>query len=61
MTRERTGMIIRLVAGIALGALLGFLYFRFVGCRTGACPITSNPFASIVFGALLGGLMAWGV
>lgn len=54
-------MIIRLIAGIAVGALLGFLYYRFVGCRTGACPITSNPFASIVFGALLGGLAARGV
>lgn len=54
-------MIIRFVAGIALGAFLGFLYYRFVGCRTGMCPITSNPFSSIIFGAVLGGLMAWGV
>lgn len=53
-------MILRLIAGIALGALAGFLYYRFVGCSTGACPITSNPLSSTLYGALMGGLIAWG-
>ena len=26
-----------------IGAIGGFLYYRFVGCASGACPITSNP------------------
>lgn len=31
------------VTGILLGALGGYLYWRFVGCATGTCPITSSP------------------
>lgn len=26
------------------GALVGLAYYYFVGCSTGACPLTSNPF-----------------
>ncbi len=39
---------------IGLGALAGFAYFKFIGCRTGVCPITSNPWISTGYGALLG-------
>ena len=39
------------VTGILLGALGGYLYWRFVGCATGTCPITSSPFASTVWSA----------
>jgi len=38
----------------AVGALLGFAYHRLVGCRTGACPITANPYVSTIYGALVG-------
>jgi hypothetical protein len=51
-------MILRTILGIVIGGVAGFLYFRLVGCRTGSCPITSNPFTSIIFGALFGGLIA---
>jgi hypothetical protein len=40
------------------GAVLGFAYYRFVGCRTGACPITSSPYISTIYGALIGLLAA---
>jgi len=36
------------------GALLGFLYYKFVGCKTGICPISSNPIISSVYGAIIG-------
>ncbi len=36
------------------GAVAGFLYSRFVGCQTGACPLTSNPYVATVFGGLMG-------
>lgn len=41
-------------AGIVLGGTGGFLYYYFVGCSTGSCGITSNPFSSIAFGSALG-------
>lgn len=50
----------RLIVGVGLGALVGFLYYRLVGCSTGACPITRNPYVSTVYGALLGALIASG-
>lgn len=42
------------VVGIVVGALGGFLWQRLVGCRTGACPLTANPWLSTLYGALLG-------
>jgi hypothetical protein len=44
--------------GIAIGGLGGFLYYHFVGCTSGTCPITSNPFGSIIAGGLFGFLIA---
>jgi hypothetical protein len=40
------------------GALFGLGYQRLIGCRTGACPITANPYISTLYGALLGYLIA---
>ncbi len=42
------------IIGIILGAIGGFAYYHFVGCASGTCPITSNPYISIAYGALLG-------
>ncbi|MBX2951774.1 MAG: hypothetical protein KF870_04675 [Leadbetterella sp.] len=45
------------IIGVALGALSGFLYWKYVGCVTGTCPITSKPLNSTAYGALMGGLL----
>jgi hypothetical protein len=37
-----------------LGASLGYAYYYYVGCVTGTCPITSNPWTSTVIGAIVG-------
>jgi hypothetical protein len=42
------------VVGVLLGSIGGFAYFYFVGCKSGTCPISSNPYISIVYGAILG-------
>ena len=34
--------------------LLGFLYYKFIGCSSGSCPITSNPMNSTLYGAVMG-------
>ena len=45
------------IIGIPLGALGGYLYYKFVGCASGTCAITSNPINSTLYGAMMGGLL----
>lgn len=42
------------IVGVLVGGLIGYFYYHYVGCETGTCPITSNPYKMIVIGALLG-------
>ena len=39
---------------VIAGASLGFAYYSFIGCYSGTCPITSNPYISTAYGALIG-------
>lgn len=39
---------------VAAGAGLGYAYYYFIGCVSGGCPITSNPYISTGYGALVG-------
>lgn len=39
---------------VLIGGLLGFAYYYYIGCNSGNCPITSNPYVSTVYGAFLG-------
>ncbi|MGA2447305.1 MAG: DUF6132 family protein [Polyangiaceae bacterium] len=54
-------MTLRTILAALLGAGIGLAYQRFVGCRTGTCPITSNPYVSTIYGAVLGVLMSGGI
>jgi len=42
--------------GMIAGAIVGYLYFYFVGCESGSCSITSKPLNSSIYGSLIGGL-----
>ena len=53
-------MILRLLIGAVAGAVLGFGWHKLVGCSTGACPLTSNPFISTLYGIVVGVLIAGG-
>ncbi|WP_460963304.1 hypothetical protein [Spirosoma litoris] len=44
-------------AGVVLGALSGFLYWREVGCLTGHCPIQSHWQSMSIWGATAGFLL----
>jgi hypothetical protein len=46
-----------LIAGIITGSIGGYLYYHYVGCASGTCPITSRPINSTLYGAVLGGLL----
>ena len=54
-------MIVRVVAFVLVGALAGFLYQRLVGCRTGTCAITSNPYVATLYGAFMGYVVSGGI
>ena len=45
---------IKRTIGLILGAAGGFAYYTFVGCASGGCPITSNPWISTGWGAVIG-------
>jgi len=40
-----------------VGAICGFLYWRFVGCSSGTCPITSHWYTMGIYGAIMGYLI----
>jgi hypothetical protein len=44
---------------IIIGALSGYLYYRYIGCLNGSCPITGNPFISTIYGALIGSILVF--
>lgn len=48
---------LRTITGTLAGAAAGYLYYHFIGCAGGSCPITSNPYISILYGAMLGFLV----
>jgi hypothetical protein len=45
---------------VAIGAFGGYAYYYFIGCVSGACPISSNPYISTVYGASIGFLLTIG-
>ena len=51
-------MILRIIVGVVVGGGLGFAYYKLVGCSTGTCPLTSNPFTSTLYGSIVGALVA---
>jgi hypothetical protein len=58
---QRDRMVLRVVLFVLGGAAIGFAYQRLVGCRSGACLITSNPYVSTLYGAFIGYLASGGV
>ncbi len=49
----------RVLLSTLAGALTGYLYYRFIGCYTGTCGITSNPYMSTFYFALMGLLVGF--
>ncbi|MEJ8607079.1 hypothetical protein JSO56_09115 [Riemerella anatipestifer] len=44
------------IIGAIIGAVSGYLYWKFVGCSTGTCVITSKPINSTLYGGVMGTL-----
>jgi hypothetical protein len=45
------------IAGLLIGAIGGYMYYSEVGCVSGTCAITSNPYMSIAWGGVFGYLV----
>lgn len=45
-----------MIIGVVAGIIGGYLYWYFIGCSSGICPLTSSPIKSSIFGAVMGGL-----
>ncbi len=47
------------IIGAIVGGVVGyFILYRLIGCSTGACPITANPYVSTIYGVIIGLLFA---
>ncbi len=42
------------IAGICLGGIAGYVYWKLEGCKSGTCMITSNPLHSTIYFGVLG-------
>jgi len=45
--------LLKIFLPIVIGGVLGYSYYYFIGCNNG-CVIQSNPYASTIYGALIG-------
>ena len=48
----------RLIIGVVVGGVLGYGAYRFIGCSTGTCPLTANPWISTILGMVFGALVS---
>ena len=53
MERKRKAILVYL-AGAVSGAVAGYLYYHFVGCASGTCPLVSRPLPATLYGSLFG-------
>ena len=49
ITKHKFGLLL-----IIPGIIAGYLYWKYVGCMSGTCAITSNGHSMVGFGALIG-------
>lgn len=52
-------MMLKYVIGAVAGGLVGyFVLYRLIGCSSGSCPMTANPYLSTTIGIIMGLLVA---
>lgn len=56
--KEKIKKWLKPVLFIVGGALVGLAYYYLVGCSTGACPLTSNPFITMAYMGFIGWLFS---
>jgi Family of unknown function (DUF6132) len=51
-------MLTKILIGAVAGGALGLGCYKLVGCSTGACPLTSNPWITTAYGMIVGAVLA---
>ncbi len=51
-------MTLRIIIGVLAGGVLGFSYYKFIGCSRGTCPLTRNAYISTIYGMILGAMIS---
>jgi len=54
VAERKRKMLLHTLIYVGAGGAVGFAYHKLVGCSSGACPITANPYISTLYGALVG-------
>ncbi len=49
----------KLLIFMAIGGLAGYAYYYFIGCTTGSCPLSSNPYLMTGYGLGAGLVLGW--
>jgi hypothetical protein len=57
---EKMNPLVKSVVGALVGAAVGYAMYRLVGCKTGACPLTANPWVAMAIWGLLGLMVSSG-
>lgn len=42
-----------------IGIAVGYAYYYYIGCMTGSCPLSSNPYIMMGYGLSAGLLLGW--
>lgn len=50
---------LKYILGPLIGGILGFIYYKLVGCSSGACMLTSNPWVTTLYGSLIGFILVF--
>ena len=48
---------VRVILGAVIGVAAGLAMYKFVGCRTGACPLYANPYLPAILWGLVGAFL----
>ena len=57
--RKYSNILLKRVAPVLGGAVLGYMYYYYIGCNSGHCPITSDPLISTLYGGVIGLFLAF--
>ncbi|RLD13427.1 hypothetical protein DRI50_07200 [candidate division KSB1 bacterium] len=49
----------KLIIFSLLGMAAGYAYYYFIGCASGSCPLTSNPYLMTGYGLGAGLVLGW--